>query len=633
MCGFVCSYAKRPGGLPSRARFDRMSATLRHRGPDQEGEHFGPRIAMGHHRLSIIDLTGGKQPMASADGKVWIAFNGEIYNYKDVVEALRREGVALSGTSDTEALLAAYLRWGTTCLDRLNGMFTFVIHDGRDETLFAARDRFGEKPLYVVETEDTIHFTSELKALVATGVLEPALDRVALYQYFTYGYVVGPRTIFEGARRLGPGSALRVERGATREWTYWAPPAPSDLVSDPSEAASRTLALLRDSVRLRMVSDVPVGFFLSGGVDSSAVVALASEVASGPVETFSVGFDEPRYDERKHARTVAERFGTKHHEFVLGPRGIDVLEKLTWHLDEPFADSSALPTYFLSELTRRHVKVALSGDGGDEMFAGYDAYKGHVLSERVQRIPAPLMRAGLAGLWTFARRQGALGRLHKRLTDAMLPVETRFLSKQQVIFRKEFLEGVAALPFVEEGARLEEERFRGLLARYRSPLEAMASWQGSVSLVDDMLVKVDRMSMAHSLEVRAPFLDHRISELVWSMPFSVKVPGTRTKYVLKKALEGHFPKAFLWRPKMGFVVPLDFWFRDDLHAYAKGVLLDPRARVGRMFHADGLRRVLADAASGAGNGHALWALLMFETWCRVFGIEEEALEALGERVA
>ena len=630
MCGIAGIVEKREGRFPDPDRLRRMSVALGHRGPDDEGIQVEGRVGLVHRRLTIIDLVGGRQPMADASGQVRIVFNGEIYNFRELGEELALLGHAVSGRSDTEVLLAAYLEWGKACPERLNGMFAFVIHDGRTGEVFAARDRFGEKPLYLCETGLELCFASELKALVEGGAAVGSVDRRALYQYFTRGYVSGPGTIFAGTRRLQPGHAFTWSPKGSRTWRYWTPSEPVSGITDPAEALRETEDLLRDSVRMRLVSDVPLGFFLSGGIDSSLVVSLGAEVAPGRMETFAIGFEEPRYDERPYAREVAERFGTRHHEFVLRPEGVEIAEELAWHLDEPFADSSALPTFFLSRLTREHVKVALSGDGGDEMFAGYDVYRGHVLSERVRRLPSSVLRAGAGVLDRTGRlggeRRERLERAARNLRDAGREAPLRFRDKQQMIFRSNVLAGFAEGNWVAGETGREGEGFRRRFAAFASPLEAIAAWQRENSLVDDMLVKVDRMSMASSLEVRTPFLDHRVAELVNRIPFPVKMPELRSKHLLKTILAHHLSEEFVNRPKQGFVVPLNAWFRDDLVGYARSLVLAPEGRSRAVLRRDALERVLGEHASGRRNwGSAVWALVMFENWCRRFGVDAGAV--------
>lgn len=629
MCGFVMVYAKTPSGMPEKSALDYMDSVLRHRGPDEDGRRYAPPVAMIHRRLSIIDVGGGHQPMPSADGLVHIVFNGEIYNYREISRRVSAAGRAVHGTSDTEVLLAAYLTWGKDCLAELNGMFSFVIYDGRDDSVFAARDRFGEKPLYIHETHDRLAFASELKALHQRSATELKVDRIALYSYFTTGYVQGTRSIFSEVRRLGAGCALHYHGGETREWRYWSPPVPRDEIRDLATALAALPDLLTDAVRLRMVADVPVGFFLSGGIDSSAVVALASEVTTSRLDTFSIGFDEPKYDERDYARFVAKKFGTCHHEFVLRPQNIGVIEELAWHIDEPFADSSALPMWFLSAETRRHVKVALSGDGGDEMFAGYDVYRGHCLSERLRKVPDPVLRLAAAILRALpasgADARTGFERLARNITDAALPAGKRFVAKQQ-IFRRDFL--AAASPLLASLASAETDRllFAPLFDPSMTPLAAIALWQQTVSLVDDMLVKVDRTSMAHSIEVRAPLLDHRIAEFTNRISFSVKLPGGRTKYLLKKFLARYFPEDFLWRRKQGFVVPLNHWFKEGLDGYLRDRLLASHAVVRDVIRPQVIEQLLSEHTRLVrDHSRALWALLMFETWCHRYGISSGAI--------
>ena len=630
MCGFVFAYSQTSDRLPDQTRLDRMDSAIRHRGPDEHGQKRLDRAVMGHRRLAIIDLAGGRQPMCTPDGQVWIVFNGEIYNFRAIQDELIAAGHPLNTSSDTEVLLHAYLVWGEKCLDRVNGMFAFAIYDGRSQSVFAARDRFGEKPFYVLEHNGTLYLASELKALVEAGLVEKRLDPIALYNYFTNSYVMGPRTIFRSVRRLQPGHWLKAEGAAVHERCYWAPPNPTDERTDEKAVINEALEILRDSVRLRLVSDVPIGCFLSGGVDSSAVVALASEVSGQRLDTFSIGFNEARYDEREQARYVADRFGTRHHEFLMEPDGIEVIEQIAWHTDEPFADSSALPTWYLSKLTRQHVKVALSGDGGDEMFAGYDSYRGHVLSERLRKLPGvvrSVAAAAVRSMPTFdTGKRVARLRLARNIEDADLEAGDRFAAKQQVVFRRDYLAGIS--PYLAPHATAANDRalFAAMFDPGLSPLPGMTVWQQTVSLVDDMLVKVDRMSMAHSLEVRAPYLDHRLAELMNRVPFNTKLPRGRQKYLLRKAMERYFPVEFLWRRKQGFSVPLSYWFKDSLGDYIHQKLLAPGAMVGHVFRRKALERIIGEHTRLTRDwSFALWTLLMFETWCSRYQVGPDAL--------
>ncbi|MBS0472159.1 MAG: asparagine synthase (glutamine-hydrolyzing) [Proteobacteria bacterium] len=631
MCGFILAYAKHSATPLSDGTLNLMSAVLRHRGPDEHGILSNGPLAGAHRRLSIIDLAGGKQPMVSPDGRFTLLYNGEIYNFMDVRSELESHGVAFREHSDSEVLLQAWQRWGADCLSRLDGMFAFAIHDARTSTLHAARDRFGEKPVYYVQTDDALILASELKALVAAGLVEKRINPSALYSYLTLGYVVGEETIFKGVRKLGPAGLLRyapVTGLKVERW--WRPPMPSDEIEDADYAASETLRILRQSVSRRMIADVPVGFFLSGGVDSSAIVALAAEASSSPLETFSIGFDDARLDERPFAKFVADRFGTRHTELVVEPQHLDVLERIAWHADEPFADSAALPTWFLSEMTSQRVKVALSGDGADELFAGYDVYRGHMLSERVRRLPWALRRAATAALRASARlirdNEPRL-RLAQNISDASLPAVARFIAKQQTIFRNDFVRRYfpRLAPWATEEADL--ELFADMSANTPDVLGRIALWHQCVSLPDDMLHKVDRMSMAHSLEVRAPFLDHRLVELMNRTSFGAKLPQGRQKFILRKAMAAYYPEEFLWRPKQGFRVPLSRWFKGNLAGFAADRLSRPDSCSGRILAPGTLDTILADHKSGAKNWQAaIWALLMLEEWARAYDIPADAFE-------
>src|SRR5258706_6565682 len=632
MCGFVLAYARTGDRLPDRALLSRMDTTIRHRGPDGHGQKRLERAVMGHRRLAIIDLSGGQQPMCTPDGKVWIVFNGEIYNFHAVRDELAAAGHPLNTHSDTEVLLHAYLVWGEKCLERLNGMFAFAIYDGHTQSVFAARDRFGEKPLYILERNGTLYLASELKALVETGLVEKRLDPVAIENHCAIWYVMGPRTTFRGLRRLQPGHGWKAGDANGKEQGYWAPPNPTEERTDEKAIIEEALDILKDSVRLRLVSDVPIGFFLSGGVDSSAVVALASEASGQRLETFSIGFAEAPYDETEYAHYVAKKFGTRHHEFLLEPGSVETIEKIAWHTDEPFADSSALPTWYLSRLTRQHVKVTLSGDGGDEMFAGYDSYRGHVLSERLRKLPGLMRSAAVAAVrWmpaSDASKRVANLRLARNIDDAGLEAGDRFVAKQQVVFRRDYPARIS--PYLAPHATAENDRalFSPMFDHLMSPLAGMALWQQTVSLTDDMLVKVDRMSMAHSLEVRAPFLDHRLAELMNRVTFNTKLPRGRQKYLLRKAMERYFPAEFLWRRKQGFSVPLSYWFKDSLGDYIRQKLLAPGAMVGHVFKREALERIIGEHSRLTRDwSFALWTLLMFETWCSRYQIGPDALAA------
>ncbi len=636
MCGFVFTHEKHhvSGNVGwiarERARVRDMAAAIVHRGPDEYGELQLGSALMAHRRLSVIDLVGGQQPMTTPDGTFAVVYNGEIYNYKEVARILRGRGHNLTGKSDTEVLLAAYVEWGEGCLDHLNGMFAFVIYDKRKNRVFAARDRFGEKPLYYCETDDAFYFASELKALFVGGVFEPKIDPLGLYWYFVYNYVRGPGTIFRGVHKLLPGHALRIEAGSCKVWPYWTPQRGSPEITDEREGVRLTHELLRDSVEKRMISDVPLGFFLSGGVDSSAIVALAQDVSDTRLETFGIGFEETIYDERPYQRFVAKRFGINHHEIVLTPQSLDVIEELAWHLDEPFADPAALPVWYLAEHARESVTVALTGDGGDEMFAGYDSYRGHILSERLRYVPSFIRNAAISALRrlpaTDAARRERFDRLAQNIADVELPARIRLNSKHQQGFRRERLALMSDYLSQLCVNTNDRAQLRVLYDDTLSPLEAFALFHQHASLTDQMLVKTDRTSMAHSLELRTPFLDHRLAELANRIALRTHMCGGKTKYILKRVMENYFPKGFLWRRKQGFVIPMTYWFKEDLGRFAQDRILASDSVVTRIIDRDSVAALLAEHRSLArDHSRAVWTLLMFEVWCRKYGLTADAL--------
>lgn len=631
MCGFVLAYVKKPNRRLPADRLDAMDRAIAHRGPDEHGQLNLEHVSVGHRRLAIIDLVGGKQPMFSADKRYLLTYNGEIYNFKEIKRELESLGHIFHETGDTEVLLVAWQVWGQACLQRLNGMFAFVIYDSVANTVFAVRDRFGEKPLYYAERDDAIYFASELKSLVSAGLTDKQIDPSALHSYFTLGYVTGAHSIFRDVQRLRPGHLVVATAGrCSAQQAWWRPPAHSDELDDPEFVASRTINLLRDSVAMRLIADVDVGFFLSGGVDSSVIVALAAEVATNRLETFSIGFDDPEIDERPYARYVAQRFGTKHHEFVVTSKNLDVLERIAWHADEPFADPAALPTWFLAELTHQHVKVALSGDGGDEVFAGYDVYRGHALSEAARKVPRIFRRMTTAALLEASRisGKGRWSRLARNLADADISYPERFIAKQQQVFRSGFFRQHSPFLAKIEFSAVREE-FASLCDAPNAPLAEMAWWQQTTSLPDDMLHKVDRMTMAHSLEVRTPFLDHGLVELLNRTSFHAKLKDGQPKYVLREAAAQLLPKAFLARRKQGFVVPLNRWFRGNLVQFARDELLSPNAINRQIFSPGVVEGVLAEHENGRGaQDKALWALLMFEQWARAYKIDPKSLAAV-----
>lgn len=597
----------------------RMTGTLRHRGPDGEGFYFDEHAALGHRRLSIIDLGSGKQPMCNEDETVWVTFNGEIYNYLDLRKDLVAKGHKFKTDSDTEVIVHLYEERGESFSTALRGMFAIGLWDKKARRLILTRDRIGKKPLYYSLTGESIYFASEMKSLLHVPGLARDIDHQAVSDYFSLLYVPAPKSIFKSVRKLKPAHYLVVDERGARERCYW------DLCFDHAEEKSEEqwceefLGAYEEAIRIRLRSDVPLGAFLSGGVDSSSVVALMSRINGHRVTTCSVGFDEKDFDESADAAAFAASLNTDHHEERVRPDALSVLDKLVWHYDEPFADSSAVPTYYVSQAARRHVTVALSGDGGDENFAGYRRYFHDCLEHRARSFLPDGFRRPVFG---------ALGRWYPKLDWA-----PRFM-RAQATFRalsygsvEGYFYSVSAVKPETKRALLSDE-FRSELNGY-DPLTIFDDYYHrpktddhlsrlqyldiKTYLVDDILVKVDRASMANSLEVRSPLLDHVLMELIARMPSSLKLSGKTGKYIFKKALEPVLPREILTRPKQGFGVPLAEWFRDNLKAATAELLLqkDPMGIVNPRCVED----VWSKHQSGLRDfSTPLWTLLMFRLW-------------------
>lgn len=604
-----------------QALIERMTRILHHRGPDGEGYHLDGSLALGHRRLSIIDLAGGKQPMSDDSGRYWITFNGEIYNFPRLREQLMKHGHRFATRSDTETILAAYKQYGENCVDHLRGMFAFAIWDARDKSLFLARDRVGKKPLYYHFSGTGFVFASEIKAILQYPGIERAIDHSALADYLQLQYVPFPKTIFRSIHKLPPGFTLRVTMEADglrlTERKYW------DLRYEPDYARSegQWCDLLREkfdeAVRIRMISEVPLGAFLSGGVDSSAVVAFMAKSQSAPVKTFSIGFKEEDFSELQYARQIAEQFGTDHHEYVVEPDAMEMLPKLAWEFDEPFADSSAVPTYYVSKLAREHVTVILSGDGGDETFAGYGRYPWATDMAKYDFIP-PSARRILFG-WPSAlfpdgvRGKGMLRHLSKdpfgRYAGQVSQGDPSYFNG---LFSDSFK---SSLDEQSTGDRFLREFYDACNSSdYLTRIQYLDT---KTYLAEDILTKVDRASMLCSLETRAPLLDHELLELAARIPSSLKLKNGTTKYIMKKSLEGILPDNILYRKKMGFGVPLVHWFKDDLVDYSRDILFSTEARQRGFFNMHQIEKLLDQhQKTGRDLSPRIWGLLFFEHWCR-----------------
>jgi asparagine synthase (glutamine-hydrolysing) len=593
-----------------------MCGAIVHRGPDEEGVYIGDGVALGMRRLSIIDLEGGHQPISNEDGTVWIVFNGEIYNYRELRRDLERNGHTFRTDSDTETIVHLYEDLGPRCVDRLRGMFGFAIWDERRRQLLIARDRLGIKPMYYAERNGELVFSSELKPILTLGGIPRAVDWGAANHLFTFLSTPSDQSIVDGVKKLEPacvaigtpGQPLRIEK-------YW------DVTFQPNETASEAelveqlRALLVESVTLHQVSDVPVGAFLSGGLDSSAVVALMAKPAAGRLKTFSIGFAESDFNELQYARDVAMRFGTDHHDLVLRPDVVSIVEDLTWYLDEPFGDTSAIPTYMVSKLASEHVKVVLSGDGGDELFAGYDKYVVEARERRRDRLPRGLR--ALAGTIGRLIPEGVSGR--------------RFLRHLALDGSHRYLDASTLFGADDLGRLFRPEAYRRL-AQHDPLAESLAAlqhggadWLASAQYRDlhtylplDILTKVDRATMAHSLEARPPLLDHRLVEFAATVPARFRLRDGTTKYLFKQAMRGILPDAIIDRQKRGFAVPLATWFRGDLAGFARDLLLSTRCRERGFFDTRYIERLLALNERGRNLDLQLWTVMSFELWCQRF---------------
>jgi asparagine synthase (glutamine-hydrolysing) len=634
MCGITGAVWTDPSAALAPEVLARMTDVLRHRGPDDAGSYRGefhlrpgygamPGVALGHRRLSIIDLAGGHQPLANEDESVWIVFNGEIYNHRELRKRLEGSGHRFRTHSDTETIVHLYEDEGLDFLAHLNGMFALAIWDAAKRRLVVARDRLGEKPLYYRLEPERLLFASELKSLLEVPGIPRQLDAQSLDEYLTYQYVPHPRTIFRGFSKLPPAHYGVYADGRWTTHCYWKTDFDREDARPLADYAEELRELLTSAVRLRLESDVPLGAFLSGGVDSALVVGLMQRSLAARVKTFSIGFGVSEFDETAAARETANRVGTEHYEFRVEPKCIDVLERLAWHYDEPFADSSAIPTYYVSQLTRQHVTVALTGDGGDELFGGYLRYRAVRLASRFDRLPGWVRAAaGNRALRGLARlgRQRSLVRRAGRFAEAIgMSPERRYLewmsmfneARRADLYSDQF---VGELPNEDPYAFLAAAFAR---SRRRDSVTAASLTDVVTYLPCDLLTKVDIASMANSLECRAPFLDHRVVELAARMPIGCKFHRGRGKRILRHAFEDLLPRSLMRRPKMGFGVPLAQWFRHELGDYARQVLLDPVASGRGYFRPEAVRALLDEHRSGAfDHAYRLWGLLVFELWHR-----------------
>jgi asparagine synthase (glutamine-hydrolysing) len=624
MCGIV-GQARSDGQPAGRPLLERMCTALEHRGPDSRGVHLACGVGLGIQRLRVIDLATGDQPIFNEDGSVAVVLNGEIYNYRELRAELERAGHTFATRSDTEVIAHLYEDDGTELVHRLHGMFGFAVWDARQRQLLLARDRVGKKPLYFCEREGVISFASELTALMQDPEIPRVVDRQALDAFLAYRWVPAPMTAFSGVRKLPAGCRLVFRDGQATVTRYWQLDfARNRRVDDPRALDEEIRERIRAATVRRMISDVPLGAFLSGGLDSSAVVAAMAESSPQPVKTFSIGFTNEKFNELPLARLVSQRFGTEHHELVVEPHAVDIIPRIVRHYGEPFADDSAIPSFYLAEMARRHVTVALNGDGGDESFAGYGRYVANLAAARLERIPQPIRRT-LAAAGARVPESGTIDswRSRVRRLASTLPLDgvgryVAYMTQLNGLDRgslytreyRELVGGSVASDVVAGPWRSSDAH---------SLIDVMLDVDVQTYLPDDLLVKMDIATMASSLEARSPLLDHELMEFAASLPADCKVRGREKKVALRAALRGWIPDEIVDAPKRGFRLPLGDWFRAELRDYATDVLLD-REAVGRgYFREEYVRNLLRRHNAGVqDHSQGIWSLLMFELWHQAF---------------
>jgi asparagine synthase (glutamine-hydrolysing) len=620
MCGIAGKFNFDQARPIDRERLTAMTAVIAHRGPDADGFYVGDGIGLGHRRLSIIDLSTGDQPLANEDRTIWVVFNGEIYNFAEIRSELEAFGHRFRTHSDTEVIVHAYEQWGDRAVDRFRGMFAFALWDDPNRRLLLVRDRLGVKPLYYSATASGVTFASEIKSILEDPDVPRDWSADALDAYLALTYVPCPQTMYRAVAKLPPAHLLVAERGRVAVRPYWDLEFTGD--GDPSreeEYLERLDALVTESVRLRLVSDVPLGAFLSGGIDSSAVVAAMAGACAGRVVTTSVGFDEHGFNELEYARTVARHLHVEQHEKIVHADIVDLLPKLAWHLDEPFADSSAVPTYYVSQAAREHVTVALSGDGGDELWAGYARHRVEQAELTARQWLGPIgMAAGRIGGLVPLGVKGARSLRHLALSPADACARKHAYGQFESNARSELYAGDFA-----QSVR-ESDPFAGFRRAYaactsRDPLDRALYVDVKTYLVDDIMTKVDKMSMAVSLESREPLLDHKLLEFAATVPTTLKLKNGQGKYLLRRLLERRIPKAIVDRPKHGFEAPIGKWLRGPLAPMVDGLLLDGRLRDRGVFDDRAVAHIWREHRDGRqDHRHRLWSLVMLELWFRQF---------------
>lgn len=637
MCGITGKIYFREDKNVTKEEIHRMNEKIAHRGPDDEGIYIKNNIGLGHRRLSIIDLSpAGHQPMSNEDETVWIVFNGEIYNFLQLRPELEEKGHCFKSNTDTEVIIHLYEDYGEECLQYLRGMFAFAIWDERKQKFFLARDRVGKKPLKYYIGKNFFVFASELKAFLNEPGVPKEMDLEAIHHYLTFQYVPHPMTGFKNIKKLPPAHYLTIDLSGNtpkipEPIRYWKLNYSTKLNLTEQEWCERILSKLEECVKLRMISDVPLGAFLSGGIDSSAIVALMAKNSPRPVKTFSIGFTEKQYNELPYARLIAEQFGTEHTEFIVEPNAIKILPKLVYHYEEPYADSSALPTYYLSELTRQHVTVALNGDGGDENFAGYSRYVGYQISRFYYNLPSLIKKISLAGaaFSTWITRSNFFRKAYRFGQDCFhTPPDECFLNNTCYFNHQEknnlYKERIQHRMKDLYSPRYLLDKINTLYPNNIDPLDKILCLDFYTYLPDDLMVKVDIASMAVALEARSPLLDHTLLEFTASMPPQLKLKGRETKYIFKKVLGEILPHEILYRKKKGFGVPLESWFRVDLYTYCQEILLDRSNPLLLLIKADQVQTLIQQHREGTcDHAYKIWALLTLACWLCTFFAKSE----------
>ena len=623
MCGICGIVLDRENQTVDTDTLHLMNSTLTHRGPDDEGMFLHKNVGLAARRLSIIDVTGGHQPIHNEDKSVWVVFNGEIYNFQELRDRLTKNGHSFYTQTDSEVIVHLYEEYGLECVNQLTGMFAFALWDVKQKTLLLSRDRLGIKPLYYYHKNGHFLFASELKALLQHPIVGREIDIKGLDCYFTYGYIPAPHTIFKDIFKLKPATIMTVRQADLLEQTYWELDYTDKLNGTIDELGEELLLRLGDSVRRHLISDVPLGAFLSGGLDSSTIVALMSEEIREPVKTFSLGYEGHR-DELSYARLVAKHLVTDHHEFVVSPNMAEFLPALVWSQDEPFFDNSMLPTYLVSQLAKEHVTVALSGDGGDELLGGYEWTRRYQFIQYYNQIPQKLrsvtMKLLLGQHFVPAYESDILNKFKRFLHDSALSLEDGFARRTTV--SAQFREQLYSEEFKKEllpynAIDIQKQFFAQ--ARVADDREKMLYVDTMLYLPDDCLFKVDRMSMANSLEVRVPFLDHHLVEFASRLPFPFKLAGVTTKMILKKAMANRLPKAILQQRKQGFTLPISEWLRGDLGNLVSDIILGEQSTKRGFLNPKYLRSMLETHRNGHHDlAHRVWAVFTFEIWARLY---------------